>query len=105
MAELSAAANTWPDPTRAADLLERVQDHLLGGSPAAADRSLRLGLAQPGRAGKPLQNLWKATELSAHDFAEQVGRFFGLRRVLLPELMAASALSDRFSHRFLRESA
>jgi len=45
------------------------------------------------------------TDLSANDFADEVARFYKLPRLLLPQLMAASALTRRFSGRFLRETA
>ncbi|MDR3468664.1 MAG: GspE/PulE family protein [Xanthobacteraceae bacterium] len=48
--------------------------------------------------------LWEATSLSANDFADEAARFFGLRRVLLPDLMAARTLAGQFSRRFLRET-
>ncbi|MEP9356812.1 GspE/PulE family protein [Xanthobacter sp. KR7-65] len=52
---------------------------------------------------RPLRRVWEASELSAADFADEVARFYRLRRVSLPELMAASALVSHFSARFLRE--
>jgi general secretion pathway protein E len=53
---------------------------------------------------KRLRDLWELTELSATDFADEVSRFYKLPRVSLPQLFAASSLSARFSHRFLRET-
>jgi general secretion pathway protein E len=49
--------------------------------------------------------LWEASELSAADFAEEVARFYGLQRLTLPDLIAATPLTTRFSPRFLREMA
>ena len=51
-----------------------------------------------------LRQLWKATELSSHEFANEVASFFGLRRVTHSELAESSSLADRFSRRFLRET-
>jgi general secretion pathway protein E len=66
--------------------------------------------AQPessGAAGAELtlRRLWELTDLSANDFADEVARFYRLRRVLLPQLLAASPLTQRFSPRFLREAS
>jgi general secretion pathway protein E len=44
------------------------------------------------------------TDLSANDFADEVARFYGLGRVGLPELIAASPVTSAFSRRFLRET-
>ena len=51
-----------------------------------------------------LRKLWELTDLSANDFADEVARFYGLARVGLPELIAASPLTTAFSRRFLRET-
>jgi general secretion pathway protein E len=53
--------------------------------------------------GPSLRRLWEQTELSANDFADEVARFHNIPRMRLAELLAASALVERFSHRFLRE--
>ena len=50
-----------------------------------------------------LRDLWELTDLSAHDFADEVARFYRLPRLGLPELLTASSLAPRFSSRFLRE--
>ncbi|MFG1393034.1 GspE/PulE family protein [Xanthobacter agilis] len=52
-----------------------------------------------------LRRLWEASELSSTEFADAVGAFFGLPRVDLAQMMAATSLADRFSARFLREAA
>jgi general secretion pathway protein E len=49
--------------------------------------------------------LWKASDLTAHEFADEVARFYRLPRLTLPQLFAASAAIKGFSQRFLRESA
>jgi general secretion pathway protein E len=58
---------------------------------------------QPPR-DKRLRDLWELTELSASEFADEVARFYKLPRATLPQLLAATPLSARFSRRFLRES-
>ena len=50
-----------------------------------------------------IRRLWELTDLSANDFADEVARFFGVRRMSLAELMNARPLVERFSRRFLRE--
>jgi general secretion pathway protein E len=63
-----------------------------------------LGAAAPDTE-RSLRKLWELTELSASSFADEVARFYGLRRLSLQELVNASALTARFSSRFLRDSA
>jgi general secretion pathway protein E len=57
---------------------------------------------QGGSAGSQ-SRLWKMTNLSAGDFADEAARFAGLERVTLQDMMAAPALNESFSQRFLRE--
>ena len=52
-----------------------------------------------------VRQLWEASDISAHDFAEEVAAFFQLPRLTLPQLMDAHALAGRFAQRFLREAA
>lgn len=59
------------------------------------------GSAGAGGAGR---RLWEASSLSANDFADEAARFFGLQRILLPELLTARSLAGQFSRRFLRET-
>jgi general secretion pathway protein E len=86
------------------DMFQDFYDHLLKKHMLAADISLRFNIAEARRTGKPLQKLWQTMEISAHDFADEVARFFDLPRVGLADLMSATSLVDRFSERFLRES-
>ncbi len=60
--------------------------------------------AAPSSTERSLRKLWESTELSANGFADEVARFYGLKRLSLPELVAVSALTERFSPRFLRDS-
>jgi general secretion pathway protein E len=48
--------------------------------------------------------LWEATELSPNDFADEIARFYKLRRVTLQDVMQAPSLAASFSPRFLRET-
>ena len=53
---------------------------------------------------RSLRDLWKATELSAGSFADEVAAFYRLPRTSLPQLLAAKALVAKFTPRFLREA-
>jgi len=86
------------------DLLQSFFEHLLSGRLPRSDASARFSLIEARRSGKPLQKLWQAVELSAHEFADETARFFHLPRVALADLMSGASLADRFSQRFLRES-
>ena len=50
-------------------------------------------------------NFGKSTELTANGFADEVAQFYGLKRLTLPQLVAAPSLTGRFSPRFLRDTA
>jgi general secretion pathway protein E len=52
-----------------------------------------------------LRHLWEASDISAHDFADEVAFFFHMRRLTLPQLIGARPLIERFTQRFLRETA
>jgi general secretion pathway protein E len=56
-------------------------------------------------AERSLRKLWESTELTANGFADEVAQFYGLKRLTLPQLVAAPALTGRFSPRFLRDTA
>jgi len=53
---------------------------------------------------KTLRDLWEVSDLSANDFATEVASFYALPRTTLPQLIAATALTAKFSRRFLRET-
>src|ERR1044072_2334547 len=59
-----------------------------------------------GRRGgeKTLRDLWEVSDLSANDFASEVAAFYSLPRATLPQLIAATPLTAKFSRRFLRET-
>src|ERR1700730_788151 len=56
-------------------------------------------------AERSLRKLWETTELTANGFADEVAQFYGFKRLPLPELVPAPALTGRFSPRFLRDTA
>lgn len=86
------------------DAFQAFYNHLLN-DVLGAGFSSRFNIIEARRTGKPLHKLWQATEMSAHDFADEVARFFALPRISLADLMAAPSLADKFSQRFLRESS
>jgi general secretion pathway protein E len=63
-------------------------------------------LSASGRRGgeKTLRDLWEVSDLSANDFATEVASFYSLSRITLPQLIAATPLTGKFSRRFLRET-
>jgi general secretion pathway protein E len=87
------------------DLLDEFYQHLLDTHAITGNSAANFDISEARRTGKPLQKLWQLSELSAHDFADAVARFFSLPRLGLAELMGGQSLTDRFSQRFLRESA
>ena len=52
-----------------------------------------------------LRRLWKSTDLTSHEFANEVSAFFGLRKLTLLDLADVRSLADRFAPRFLREAS
>jgi general secretion pathway protein E len=60
-------------------------------------------VAGQGGSARSQSRLWEMTNLSAGDFADEAARFAGLERVTLQDMMAAPALNESFSQRFLRE--
>jgi general secretion pathway protein E len=52
---------------------------------------------------RTLRKMWELSDLPANDFADEVALFFKFPRVSLPDLLAAPALVQQFSARFLRE--
>ncbi|MGA2637523.1 GspE/PulE family protein [Methylocella sp.] len=86
------------------NLLDEFTKHLvnkkyLSGATAPASFSSNEANEEPS-----LRKLWEATDLSANGFADEVAHFYGMTRLSLPDLVAAKALTDRFSPRFLRET-
>jgi general secretion pathway protein E len=87
------------------DTLDEFWRYLVKTQPTQLHSQTKFNAAEARRTGKPLQKLSQLTELSAHEFADAVARFFALPRIGLPELMLADSLANRFSPRFLREAA
>src|ERR1700729_3801195 len=54
--------------------------------------------------GQSLRELWEASNVPASEFADEVARYWDVRRLGLPELLASTPCLDGFSRRFLRES-
>ena len=80
-------------------------DILLGGNALSPESHRELVQAGLGRSRLNLRRIWEASDISAHDFADEVALQYRLPRLSLPQLLGAKALVDRFAHRFLRESA
>ena len=94
-----------PDFTFSDDAATDFLRHLLGKNLISAE--LARGNADPtGSSGKlTLRQLWEASDVSAHDFAEEAAVFYRLPRMSLPQLISAHSLTGRFTQRFLRETA
>ncbi len=86
-------------------VVEDFARHLLNKSFLLSDSVLNPSSAAAINPERTLRKLWESTDLSANGFADEVAQFYGLKRLNLPQLVAAPALTDRFSPRFLREIA
>jgi general secretion pathway protein E len=86
-----------------ANMSDEFAKYLFGKNAIAGDLIAKSDLHDAPSSGQYLRRLWELTELSANDFADEIARFHGIPRMSLAELLAASALVERFSHRFLRE--
>src|ERR1700726_4868006 len=78
--------------------------HLSSKNYIVSDLTFASGRDNENNSELSLRKLWELTDLSANDFADEVARFYGLSRVALPELIAASPVTGAFSRRFLRET-
>ncbi|MBR1120137.1 Flp pilus assembly complex ATPase component TadA [Bradyrhizobium lablabi] len=83
---------------------ETFRQHLLEKYSLPAKARARFENASSSTSTRPLRELWEATDLSASDFADEVSDYFGVVRLSLPQLLAATPCLDGFSRRFLRES-
>jgi general secretion pathway protein E len=83
--------------------VEEFAGYLLQKNYIAGHSTAKLNLKDAANGEKTVRKLWELTDLSANDFADEVARFYGLRRLGLPELLAVTAVVQRFSRRFLRE--
>jgi general secretion pathway protein E len=86
-----------------ANMSEEFAKYLFSKNAIAGDLIATSDVHDAPGSGQNLRRLWELTELSANDFADEVARFHGIARMRLAELLAASALVERFSQRFLRE--
>ncbi len=105
MTQVNVDIGRKTDGKKPVDALEEFCNYLSTKPSIASDLSAQFNIVEARRGGKPLQKLWQLSEISANDFADEVARFFALPRVNLPDLMAAPAVTEKFSQRFLRESA
>src|SRR5262249_35033491 len=78
--------------------------HLSDKNYIVSELSLNPGAPREQNGDLSLRKLWEQTDLSANDFADEVAYFYGLPRIALPQLVAASPLTAPFSPRFLRET-
>jgi general secretion pathway protein E len=83
---------------------ETFRDHLLEKYALPARARARVQNPANSTLTRPLRELWEATDLSAAEFADEVSDYFGVVRLNLPQLLAATPCLDGFSRRFLRES-
>ena len=87
------------------NLLDEFARHLVQKKYVSSDAALASSAPKEAGAEQTLRKLWEASDLSANGFADEVAHFYGMRRLSLPDLVAAKSLTDRFSPRFLRETA
>jgi general secretion pathway protein E len=88
-----------------ADGAVSIADVLLSNNALSAESHRELLQAGLGRSRMSLRQIWEASDISAHDFADEVAVYYRLPRLSLPQLLGAQALVGRFANRFLRESA
>ena len=70
-----------------------------------SDKLDLFGSGEPFDSNSILKRLWRLTNLSSHEFANEVATFFGLRRMTLSQLTEHRSLADRFAPRFLRDAS
>ena len=87
------------------NLLDEFAKHLVQKKYVSSDAALASSAPKEAGVEQTLRKLWEASDLSANGFADEVAHFYGMRRLSLPDLVAAKSLTDRFSPRFLRETA
>src|SRR5439155_106734 len=83
---------------------ETFRQHLLEKYSLPARARARVEIGANSTLSRPLRERWEATDLSAAEFADEVSDYFGVVRLGLPQLLAATPCLDGFSRRFLRES-
>jgi len=85
--------------------IEQFGQHLLNQLPEAARAKAQLQGSIDGGVASPLRMLWEKSDLPAGKFADEVARFWNLRRLNLQDLMNAASAVEHFSVRFLREAS
>ena len=86
-------------------IIASFSDHLRGLSLLKRDVPDIPLTISPNELTLPLKQLWKATDLSSHEFANEAASFFDLPRISLREFSHVRPLTDRFAPRFLREAS
>src|SRR5882757_5675271 len=87
-----------------ANIVEEFVNYLSARHFNAASLLSKLNSTSRRNGERTLKDLWEASDLSANDFADEVAQFYRLPRIALPQLIAAPALTAKFSRRFLRET-
>jgi general secretion pathway protein E len=85
--------------------VEQFRQHLLNQLSDAAKTRVQSQGSIDGGSASPLRVLWEKSDLPAGKLADEVARFWNLRRLNLQDLMNASSAVEHFSARFLRESS
>src|SRR6516164_5550739 len=85
--------------------VEQFRQHLLNQFSDAAKTKVQLQGSIDGGAASPLRMLCEKSDLPAGRFADEVARFWNLRRMNLQDLMNAASAVEHFSARFLREAS
>jgi general secretion pathway protein E len=85
--------------------VEQFRQHLLSHLPDAAKTRVQLQGSNDGGSASPLRMLWEKSDLPAGKLADEVARFWNLRRLNLQDLINATSAVEQFSARFLRESS
>jgi general secretion pathway protein E len=88
-----------------ADGAVKIADGLLSVNVLSVESHRELLRAGLGHSRISLRQILEASDISAHDFADEVALHYQVPRLSLPQLLGADALVGRFAHRFLRESA
>jgi len=85
--------------------VEQFRQHLLNQLSDAAKTRVQSQGSIDGGSASPLRVLWEKSDLPAGKLADEVARFWNLRRLKLQDLMNAASAVEHFSARFLRESS
>jgi general secretion pathway protein E len=85
--------------------IEQFRQHLLKQVSDAARARIQVQEPNHGGAASPLRLLWEKSDLPAGKLADEVARFWNLRRLNLQDLLSAASAVEQFSARFLREAS